>query len=42
MRTAPVLDDATLQVASVSLINMAPALAWFVGCNVDGLGTRKK
>jgi hypothetical protein len=42
MRTAPVLDDATLQVASVSLTNMAPALAWFVGCNVDALGTRKK
>ena len=42
MRTAPVLDDATLQVASVSLTNMAPALAWFVGCNVDTLGTRKK
>jgi len=42
MRTAPLLDDATLRVASVSLTNMAPALAWFVGCNVDGLGTRKK
>jgi hypothetical protein len=42
MRTAPILDDATLRVASVSLINMAPALAWFVGCNVDALGTRKK
>jgi hypothetical protein len=42
MRTAPLLDDATLRVASVSLTNMAPALAWFVGCNVDGLGTRKR
>jgi hypothetical protein len=42
IRTAPVLDDATLQVASVSLTNMAPALAWFVGCNVDALGTRKR
>jgi len=42
MRTAPVLDDATLKVASVSLTNMAPALALFVGCNVNALGTRKK
>jgi hypothetical protein len=42
MRTAPLLDDATLRVASVSLTNMASALAWFVGCNVDELGTRKK
>jgi hypothetical protein len=42
MRTAPVLDDVTLRVASASLTNMAPALAWFVGCNVDALGTRKK
>jgi hypothetical protein len=42
MRTAPVLDDVTLRLASVSLANMAPALAWFVGCNVDGQGARKK
>jgi hypothetical protein len=28
--------------ASVSLTNMASALALFVGCNVDELGTRKK
>jgi len=42
MRTAPLLDDATLRVASVSLTNMASALALFVGCNVDELGTRKK
>lgn len=42
MRTAPVLDDATRRVASVSLAQMAPALAWFISCNVDALGVRKK
>lgn len=42
MRTTPVLDDATRGVASVSLAQMAPALAWFIGCNVDALGPGKK
>src|ERR1700688_2753917 len=42
MRTKPVLDDATRRVASVSLSKMAQALAWFVGCDVDVLGSQKK
>ncbi|CAN7700236.1 hypothetical protein LJR029_003992 [Caballeronia sp. LjRoot29] len=41
-RTAPILDDATRQVASVSLANIAPALAWFIGCNVDASRAQKK
>ncbi|MGV7240921.1 hypothetical protein [Caballeronia sp. M23-90] len=41
LRTAPVLDDAARRVASVSLAQMAPALAWFIGCNVDVLGGPK-
>jgi hypothetical protein len=42
MPSSPILDDATLQVASVSLANIAPALAWFIGCNVDASGAQKK
>ena len=42
LRTAPVLDDAARRVASVSLAQMAPALAWYIGCNVDVLGGPNK
>ncbi|WP_166656138.1 hypothetical protein [Paraburkholderia sp. BL10I2N1] len=41
-RPAPVMDDATFQVASVSLAEMAPALAWFISCTADAMESRKK